>query len=181
MWASVVVEACPVPDCTGCVLDAVEALSVNTLRLQRSDHTLNNTVLLWAVRRDKFLLQTVTANQCCVFPAGKNQTDIAAKQELLVDPSQSAEPVDQGVFERAGCRRGLAQSATAAIPEFRGCGSRSPRPKVLQPSRPDQTRHRSVDPLPGRRCLHHWEGAFIWSFGHRRHGLNPLLHADWEL
>jgi hypothetical protein len=34
---------------------------------------LNHTVFLGAVRRNKFLLQTVAANQCYVFPAGKKQ------------------------------------------------------------------------------------------------------------
>jgi hypothetical protein len=78
MWASVVVKADPVSDCAGCMLDAVEALAVNTLLLQRSDHALDHAVLLRAVRRDKLLPQAVAANKCRVFPAGKNQTVIAA-------------------------------------------------------------------------------------------------------
>ena len=117
MWASVVVEADPVSDCAGCVLDAVKALCVNTLLLQRMDHTLNHAVLLRAERRDKFLLQIIAANECCVFPAGKNQTVIAAKQELIADLSQRTEPADQSVLGRAGSVfHGLATCSTRMWP-----------------------------------------------------------------
>jgi hypothetical protein len=54
-----VVEADPVTDSPRRVLDAVEALAVNALFLQRPDHTLNHAVLLRAVRCYELLLQAV--------------------------------------------------------------------------------------------------------------------------
>ena len=63
MRATVVVEADPVTDDAGRVLDAVEALAVNALLLQRADHALNHSDLLRAVRRYELLLQTTAADQ----------------------------------------------------------------------------------------------------------------------
>ena len=57
MRAAVVVEADPVADDAGCVLDAVEAMSMNALLLERPDHPLDHPVLLRAVRCDELLLQ----------------------------------------------------------------------------------------------------------------------------
>lgn len=54
-----VVEADPVADCTRGVLDAVEALAMNTLLFQRPDHTLDHSVLLRTMGRDELLPQTV--------------------------------------------------------------------------------------------------------------------------
>ena len=63
MWAAGVVEADPVTDGAGRVLDAVEALAVDALLLQRADHALDHAVLLRAVWRDELLLQPIAADQ----------------------------------------------------------------------------------------------------------------------
>ncbi len=50
MWASLTVESDPVTDRSGCVLDAVEALAMHALLLQRPDHAFDHAGLLRAVR-----------------------------------------------------------------------------------------------------------------------------------
>ena len=57
MWSSVVVEADPVGDGAGRVLNAVEALAMDALLFERPDHALDHAVLLRAVRRDELLTQ----------------------------------------------------------------------------------------------------------------------------
>ena len=47
MRSPVAVEADPVADGACCVLDAVEALAMDALFLERSDHALDHAVLLW--------------------------------------------------------------------------------------------------------------------------------------
>lgn len=63
MWAPDVVDADPVADGACRVLDAVKALAIDALFLQRSRHALDHAVMLGAARRDELLLQTVAANQ----------------------------------------------------------------------------------------------------------------------
>ena len=52
MGAAVVVEADPVADGAGRVLDAVEPLAVNALLLQRPDDALDHAILLGTMGRD---------------------------------------------------------------------------------------------------------------------------------
>lgn len=73
MWAAIVVEADPVTDGARCVLDAVEALAMDALLFQCSDHALDHAVLLRTVRGDELLLQPVAADQCRELAAGKNE------------------------------------------------------------------------------------------------------------
>ena len=62
MRAAVVVEADPVTDDAGRVLDALEAMAMNALLLERADHPLDHAVLLRAVRGDELLLEPVAAD-----------------------------------------------------------------------------------------------------------------------
>ena len=68
-----VVEADPVADGTRGVLDAVEALAMNTLLFQRPDHTLDHAVLLRTMGRDELLPQAIAFHQGRVFSAREDQ------------------------------------------------------------------------------------------------------------
>ncbi|MPL92846.1 hypothetical protein SDC9_38968 [bioreactor metagenome] len=73
MRAAVVVEGDPVADDAGRVLDALEAVAVDALLLERADQALNHAVLLRAVRRDELLTQAIATNQSREVAAGKNE------------------------------------------------------------------------------------------------------------
>ena len=96
-----VVELDPVSDGPRGVLEALEAVAMNALLLQRPDDTFDNAVLLGTVRSDEFLLQTVAANQGHVVPAGEYQSIVRPQQEHAVDATQGAEAADQSIFQRA--------------------------------------------------------------------------------
>lgn len=108
MWPSVVVEADPVSDDAGSVLEAFKAVPVDTLFLQGTDDALDHAVLLRAVRGDELLAQAVAADQRGVGPAGKNQAVVTSKQERLLDPAECSEPGDQRLFKGAAGGRCLA-------------------------------------------------------------------------
>lgn len=109
MRALVVVEADPVPDGARGVLDAVEALAVDALLLQRPDNALDHAVLLRAVRRDELLLQPVAADQRRIAARCEDQAVVGSQQELPRHLPERAEPADQGMLQRACCRAGLAR------------------------------------------------------------------------
>lgn len=71
MRAAVVVEADPVTDDAGRVLDALEAMAMNTLLLERADAPLDHAVLLRAMRGDELLLQAIAADQGREVAAGE--------------------------------------------------------------------------------------------------------------
>ena len=73
MWASGVVEADPVTDGAGRMLDAVEPLAMDALLFDRADDALDHAVFLGAVGRDELLLQAIAADQGCVFVAGEDE------------------------------------------------------------------------------------------------------------
>ena len=77
MGASVVVEPDPITDGACRMLDVVEALAVDALLLQGSDHALDHAVLLRAIRRDELLLQAVATCQCGIVPRGEDQSIFA--------------------------------------------------------------------------------------------------------
>ena len=56
MWPLVVVKANPVTDDPTGVLQALKAVAVYALLLERPDHPLDHPVLLGTVGRDEFLL-----------------------------------------------------------------------------------------------------------------------------
>lgn len=59
MWPLVVVKANPVTDDPTGVLQSFKPVSVGTLLLEGSNHTLDHPVLLRAVGRDELLLQAI--------------------------------------------------------------------------------------------------------------------------
>ena len=165
MWSAVVVEADPVTDGACRVLDAVEALAVDALLLQRPDHAFDRAVLLWAVRGDELLLQPVASDQRGVAPRGEDQAVVGPQKELLRHLSERAEPTDQGMFQGAGGSGGLAGSrqmpaqklAGVAVDHKGQCG-----PAVA--ARPDPTQ-------VGR-------PAFVRCGRHGGHRLDAGAHAD---
>lgn len=104
MRAPVVVEADPVADGAGRMLNAVETLAMDALFFDRSDHAFYHTVLLGAVGRDELLLQAVAADQGGLAVRGEDQSIVGTQQKLLGDLAQGAEPVDQGMLQGTrGC------------------------------------------------------------------------------
>lgn len=104
MRAAVVVEADPVADDAGCVLDAVEAMSMNALLLERPDHPLDHPVLLRAMRRDELLLQAIAVDDGREVATGEDQPIVRPQKELFLDAAESAEPGDQGMLQGSSCR-----------------------------------------------------------------------------
>lgn len=83
MRAAVIVEGDPVADGAGRVVQAVEALAVDALLLQRPDHALDHAVLLGAVRGDELQLQAIAADEGRVLAAGKDQPVVGNDETWL--------------------------------------------------------------------------------------------------
>ena len=81
MRASVVAEADPVADGAFGVLDAVKALAMDALLLERPDHAFDHAALLRAMRRYEFLLRAAAANQRGVFLACEDQAIARPQKE----------------------------------------------------------------------------------------------------
>ena len=120
MWPSVVVEADPVSDDAGGVLEAFKAVPVDTLFLQRTDDALDHAVLLRAVRGDKLLAKSIASDELGVGPAGKNQPVVASKQERLRNPAECSKPGDKRLLECAAGRRCFAGSREVPAEQFAG-------------------------------------------------------------
>lgn len=97
-------EAVPVAEGARRMLDAVEALAIDALLLQRPDPALDHAFPLGAIWHDELLSHSIVADQGGVSPAGKNQPVGGPRNELA---------------------RHLTQTVTDASPEARGYGSRS--------------------------------------------------------
>ena len=95
-----IIELNPVGDRTAGMLQGFKAMAVQAWLLERADHALNYPVLLWGVRRDELLPQTITAHQGRVVSARKDQAVVASKQERLRHPSERAEAGDQCMFRK---------------------------------------------------------------------------------
>ena len=91
------------------MLDAVEALAVDALLLDRPDDALDHAVLLRAVGRDELLLQPVASDKGGIAVRGEDQAVVGPQQKLLGNLAQGAEPVDQGVFQGTRGRSGLSR------------------------------------------------------------------------
>lgn len=95
-----VVECDPVANGAARMGEALEALPMHALLLQRPDKALHHAVLLRTVRGDELLTQAVAADHLRVIPAGEDEPVVAAKQELRVDAAERAEPGDERLLER---------------------------------------------------------------------------------
>lgn len=56
------------------MLQTFKAVAMNTLFFDGANQPFHHTILLWAMRCDEFLLQTITAHQCGIFATGEHQT-----------------------------------------------------------------------------------------------------------
>lgn len=108
MRAPGVVEADPVSNEAGRVLDAFEAVAVTALLLERADRALDHADLLRAVRGDDLLAPVVAAHEGGEVPAREDQAVVRPQEELPVDAAERAEPSDQGMFQSGAGRSGLA-------------------------------------------------------------------------
>lgn len=108
MRAAIVVETDPVGNDARGVLNALEAMAMNALLLERSDDPLDHAVLLWAVRGDELLLQAIAADQGREVPTGEDQAVVRPQQEFPINLAQGAEPGDQRVLQGSAGRGGLA-------------------------------------------------------------------------
>ena len=83
-----VVPANPICNHAAGVLQGFEPVAVHALVLERSNHTLDHAVLLWAVRADELLLQIVAPDQGRVVSAGEYQPVVRSQQEWMTLPRQ---------------------------------------------------------------------------------------------
>ena len=74
MGSSFIVKLYPVAQHSIGMLQAFETVTVNALFFNGASQPFHHTVLVWAMRRDEFLLQAITAHQCGIFPTGKHQS-----------------------------------------------------------------------------------------------------------
>ena len=88
-----VVEADPFSDDTRGVLLGFEAMTMDALLFQRPDDALDHAVLLWAMRRDELLPETITAHEARVGPRGKNEPIIRPQKERGCDTSERPDPL----------------------------------------------------------------------------------------
>ena len=79
------VEVDPVSDYSCCMLQAFEAMPVDTLLFECSDDAFDHSVLLRAMRGDELLFQSVASNETGVIPARKNQAIVRPKQEGVLN------------------------------------------------------------------------------------------------
>ena len=93
-----VIKANPVSNDTIGVLQTLKALPVHALLFEGAYHPLYHPILLWAVRRDELLLQTIAFGQGCVAAAGKYQAIVRSQQEALLNTPQTAITTDEGLL-----------------------------------------------------------------------------------
>lgn len=79
MWALEVVKSDSVTDCLACMLQALESVPVNALLFQCFDCPLDHVVLLWRVRRNEFLAQTIASHQSGVTATGEDQAVVGSQ------------------------------------------------------------------------------------------------------
>jgi hypothetical protein len=100
MRAPGVVKANPVANDPASMLQGLEPIPVHALLLQGPDHALDHAVLLWAVRRDEFLLDAIAAHLGRIATTGEDQTVIGAKQERRGYAAKRSIPGDQSLLQR---------------------------------------------------------------------------------
>ena len=74
-----VVEVNPITDGSTCMLQSLEAVTMDALLFQSSNHPLDQPVLLRGVGRDEFLSEAITLHECRVAPARKNEPVVRPK------------------------------------------------------------------------------------------------------
>lgn len=153
MRAWVIVEADPVADRAGRVLDAVE------------DDPLDHAVLLRAMRHDELLLQPIATDQGCSAPTGEDQPVVGPQKERARHLAQGPEPGDEGMLQGTGGGGGLAGSRQMSAQQFAGRavdhqGQRGP---AVAP-----------DPDPSQVC----RPTFVRRGRDRGHRLDAGPHAD---
>lgn len=141
MRSAVVVEADPVSGDPRRMLDALEAVAVNALLLERPDDALDHAVLLGTVRRDELLFQAVASDQRREVAAGEDQTVVGPQQERRFDAAERADlamsacsraaPAKPSLLCRSRCGRYPWTSARSGLwrqMERLGCGAACRRP-----------------------------------------------------
>ncbi len=99
-----VVGADPFSDDTRGVLLNFVAVAMHALLLQRSDQTLNHTVLMRAVRRDEHPPKTITAHHPSKSARSEDRTVIRPQYERPIDASASTETRYQRLHQHHRCR-----------------------------------------------------------------------------
>ena len=102
------------------MLQRLKPLPVNTLLLDRSNDSLHQPVLLRAMRRDEFLLQTVTLDQSGIAAACEHQSVVAPQQKRHCHPAKRAITVDQGLLQGRFSRARLGRSRKMPAQDLTG-------------------------------------------------------------
>jgi len=120
MWALLVIDTDPVTDYAAGMLQGFKPIPMGTRLLQCLDHPFHLAVLIRAVRRDEFLLQTIAFQQRRVMPAGKYPAVIVAQQELFAYPPQATKAGDERPLQRCFDSLRFAASLQVPTPQFPG-------------------------------------------------------------
>ena len=88
MGSAGIVEVDPISDCSCCVLQAFEAVSMYALLFECPNHTLDHSVLLRTMWRDELLFEAIASNEPRVITARKNQTIVRPKQEGMLNSAK---------------------------------------------------------------------------------------------
>ena len=144
MGSLFIVKLYPVAQHSIGMLQTLKAVTVNALFFNGANQPFHHTVLLWAMRCDEFLLQTITAHQCGIFPTGEYKPlSEHNKKRSGTLPKQPKRLIKACSKER---------TAVLALPVLDSCQPNNSRvwqsitkAKLSQPSLPPQTRHKSVD------------------------------------
>lgn len=165
MRALVVVKANPVTYDPAGMLHALEAVSMHTLLLERSDFALDHAVLLRAVRGDELLAQPVAPHQGRVMATGEHQAIVGPQQEWLGHCPQCSEPGDEGLFQSAGGRSGSP------------CARQVPAQQLSRMAVDDQGQRRpAVSPSPDTAQV--CRPALVGRLSHRWQSLHARPHAN---
>ncbi len=93
---------------------------MHALFFHRSNDTLDHAVLLWAVRRDGLLLQSIAAYEGCIAAADKNQATTGLQQEGHRTTTERAKARDQRRLQYHRRRLGLVWSPQLPAQHFPG-------------------------------------------------------------
>lgn len=110
MRPHIVVEGNPVTQNMAGMLDRFKAVTMNALFLDRTDQSFDHAVLLWAMRGNELLLQSVAFDQRRVAAGSEDQPIIGSKQERSFHFAQRAISADERLLECSLSRSGTTRS-----------------------------------------------------------------------
>ena len=81
------------------------------LLLYRSNQPLDHAILLWRMRSDELLFETIVIYRPRVAPTGKNQSIVRSNRQVILRLAQNTVAGDQGLFQSSFSRLCVASGA----------------------------------------------------------------------